>query len=276
MSLLQKEATIIVSSDPDLGAINRSTDGSSFEIPLEDALEIPKNAINCNICVESATIWWTCPNVITGQNDKLYIYGDSNALVPVPQLYIITIPQGLYDLTGLNTSILSQLENLGAKSDPSPLINLTADSNTQRVNIKFNYSNVYVDFSQATTPREILGFNSAVYGPYATVPINILAPNTAGFNTINYFLIGSDLVRHGIRFNNTYAGVISQVLIDVSPGSQIVSTPFNPSRIQCDELIGSKRTNLRFRLTDDKLRAVNTNGEFYSCRIVIRYNILSS
>jgi hypothetical protein len=185
----------------------------------------------------------------------------------------VTIPQGLYDLTGLNTSILTQLENAGARSDPSPLINLTADSNTQKVIIRFNYSNVYVDFTQLQTPRVILGFNSAVYGPYAGAPVNIFADTTAGFNTINYFLLGSDLVRQGIRFNNTYAGVIAQVLIDVSPGSQIVSTPFNPSKIQCDELIGTKRSNLRFRLTDDKLRPVNTNGEFYSARIVIRYQI---
>ena len=106
-----------------------------------------------------------------------------------------------------------------------------------------------------------------------TAPVNKLADNTAGFNTINYFLIGSDLVRRGIQINNKFAGVIAQVLIDVSPGSQIVSTPFNPSKIQCDELIGSKRTNLRFRLTDDKLRPVNTNGEYYSARIVIRYQI---
>jgi hypothetical protein len=273
MSLIQKEATIIVSSDPSLGAINRSSDGSSFEIALEDPLEIPKNSFNCSVCVESAEVWWTCPNLITGQNDKLYIYGDSNALVPVPQLYIVTIPQGLYDLTGLNTSILTQLQNLGSRTDPSPLINLSADSNTQKVNIKYNYNNVYIDFSQANTFREILGFNSQVYGPYIAAPINVLAPNTAAFNQINYFLIGSDLVRQGIRFNNTYAGVIAQVLIDVSPGSQIVSTPFNPSRIQCDELIGSKRTNLRFRLSDDKLRPVNTNGEYYSARIVIRYQI---
>jgi hypothetical protein len=172
----------------------------------------------------------------------------------------VTIPQGLYDLTGLNTSILTQLENLGSRTNPSPLINLSADSNTQKVNIKYNYNNVYIDFSQANTFREILGFNSQVYGPYIAAPINVLAPNTAAFNQINYFLIGSDLVRQGIRFNNTYAGVIAQVLIDVSPGSQIVSTPFNPSKIQCDELIGSKRSNLRFRLSDDKLRPVNTNG----------------
>lgn len=273
VSFLQKEATLLVSSDPAQGAINRSADGSSFEITLEDPITIPRNAVNCSVTVEESTIWWTVPNVILNTNDKMYIYGDSNALIPVPQLYTITIPQGLYDLTGLNTAIISQLESQGARNNPSPLINLLADSNTQRVVIRFNYANVYVDFTQPQTFREILGFNNAVVGPFAIVPNNVLADNVANFNTINYFLITSDLVRQGLRFNNTYAGVITQVLITASPGSQIVSTPFNPSRIQSEELIGSKRTNIRFNLTDDRLRAVNTNGEYYTCRVVIRYLI---
>lgn len=270
---LEKEATLLVSSDPQLGAINRSTDGSSFEISLEDAIQIPANAVNCSITVEESTVWWTVPNIITGSNDKFYIFGDSNALIPVPQLYTLTIPQGLYDLTGLNNSLLTQLENVGARMNPSPLINLLADSNTQRVIIRFNYSNVTVNFTLPNTSKDILGFTAVILGPFGIIPTNQLAPNVAAFNTVNYFLIASDLVRQGLRFNNTYAGIITQILITASPGSQIVSTPFNPSKIQSDELIGSKRTNIRFNLTDDKLRAVNTNGEYYTARIVIRYSI---
>ena len=128
-----------------------------------------------------------------------------------------------------------------------------------------------VDFTQADTPRNILGFDSAVYGPYAGAPLNVLAPNVAQFNQVNYFLIHSDLTNKGIRFNNNYNQTISQVLIDVAPGSQIVSKPFNPAKINVPELAGAKRTNIRMWLTDDENRAVNTNGEYWTCRIVLHY-----
>ena len=279
MSLMvSEEISMIVSSDPQAGAINVSPDGSQFEIQLDDSgVSIPKDALNVNVAVEEATVWWTVPNIITGVNDKFYVFGDDDTLpVPVPQLFVVQIPQGLYDLPGLNSAIETGLEALGARTfdatnSPLPLISLSPDTATQKVLLRFNYTNVYVDFQPNDTPREILGFDALQYGAYPAAPINILAPNVAAFNQINYFLIHSDLVNKGIRFNNSYNQTISQVLIDVAPGSQIVSTPFNPAKSNAQELAGSNRTNLRFWLTDDKQRPVDTNGEYYSARIVIHY-----
>tara|TARA_R110000772_G_scaffold53495_1_gene122398 strand:+ start:6641 stop:7498 length:858 start_codon:yes stop_codon:yes gene_type:complete len=277
MSFIKEEISIIVSSDSKTGALSKSLDGSRFEIQLDgEGLHIPKDAMNVTVEVEEATIWWSIPNIITGENDKIYIYGDSDDAVPVPQLYTITVPQGLYDLSALNLAILSELESQGARTLDGtgaslPLISMSADSSTQKVRLRFNYPNVYVDFTQANTMRDILGFNSAVYGPYAGAPQNILADSTAQFNTVNYFLIHSDIVSKGVRFNNTYNQTIAQVLINVAPGSQIVSTPFNPARSGANELAGSRRTNLRFWLTDDQDRAINTNNENWSARIVIHY-----
>ena len=266
--MVPEEISMIVSSDPSTGAINRSSDGSYFEIQLQDGLNIPKEAHNINLSVEEASIWWTVPNIITGQNDKIYISGINT--LDVLTDYVITIPQGLYDLSGLNQAILRGLENAGAKVNPNPLITLTADEPTQKVEIRYNYGSVLIDFTKTDTPRAILGFNSAIYGPY-TAGTNLLAPNVAQFNQINYFLIHSDLTTKGIRFNNKYNQTISQVLIDVSPGSQIVSRPFNPARIPVPELGGARRTNFRMWLTDDEDRSVNTSGEYWTARIVIRY-----
>lgn len=277
MSFVKEEISIIVSSDENTGAINKSLDGSRFEIQLDgDGLNIPNDAINVTVEVEEATIWWSIPNIITGQNDRFYVYGDSDDAVPVPQLYSLTIPQGLYDLSALNLAILSELEAAGARTIDGtganlPLISMSADSSTQKVRLRFNYPNVYVDFSQPNTMREILGFNSAVYGPYAGAPVNVLADNTAQFNQVNYFLIHSDIVSKGVRFNNTFNQTIAQVLINVAPGSQIVSTPFNPARSEANDLAGNRRTNIRFWLTDDQDRSVNTNNENWSARIVIHY-----
>jgi len=267
--VVPEEISMIVSSDPNSGATNISSDGSYFEVQLQDGLKIPKDALNVNIAVEEATVWWVVPNIITGQNDKLYITGPDTT--DVVQNYVITIPQGLYDLAGLNQAVLRELENAGAKIDPDPLITLTPDEPTQKVEIRFNYPTVEVNFTPTDTPRDILGFNGINYGPYVGAPINILAPNIAQFNQVNYFLIHSDLTNKGIRFNNNYNQSLAQVLIDVAPGSQIVSKPFNPAKINAPELTGTSRTNLRFWLTDDEDRRVNTNGEYWTARIVIHY-----
>jgi hypothetical protein len=185
--------------------------------------------------------------------------------------YVVTVPQGLYDLSGLNQAIQRELENAGAKTDPSPVISLNPDDATQKVELRFNYIGVEVDFTQADTFRDIIGFNSQIVGPFLIAPVNTLAPNTASFNQVNYFLIHSDLTNKGIRFNNSYSQTISQVLIDVAPGSQIVSKPFNPARVNAPELVGSKRTNIRFWLTDDRQRTINTNGEYFTARVSIKY-----
>ena len=266
---IPEEISMIVSSDPTTGASNKSADGSYFEVQLQDGLTIPKDALNINVRVEEATIWFVVPNIITNVNDKMFITGPDTA--GALQNYIVTLPQGLYDLSGLNQAVLRDLENKGAKTDPNPLITMTPDDATQKVQIRFNYNNVSIDFTQADTFRDILAFDSLVYGPYASTPINILAPDVAAFNQVNYFLIHSDLTNKGIRFNNNYTQTVAQVLIDVPPGSQIVSRPFNPAKISTQELAGTNRTNLRFWLTDDENRRVNTNGEYWSARIVIDY-----
>lgn len=277
MSFIPEEISLIVSSDPAAGAINVSPDGSQFEIQLDgEGISIPKDAINVNVAVEESTVWWVVPNIITGVNDTFYIFGDDDQVVPVPQLFTVVVAQGLYDLSGLNNAVLAGLEALGARTldalnNPLPLINMTPDDATQKVRMRFNYPNVYVDFQPGNTPREIIGFDALQYGPYVGAPLSVLAPFTAAFNQVNYFLLHSDLVYKGIRFNNSYSQTIAQVLIDVAPGSQIISTPFHPAKTNAQELAGSKRTNLRFWLTDDKQRNVNTNGEYWTARIVIHY-----
>lgn len=255
------EIPIIVDSATEAGALNKSADGSSFEISLEDAIQIPKSATSCTIQVQEATIWWVIPNIITGVNDAFSIDDGGGP-------YNITVPQGLYDLPTLDTSVDSQVVAAGG---PSGLFNFLADSATQKVVIRLNGIGVSVDWTGATTFRDIMGFNSQVLGPTVVTQTDFLADNQAAFNQVNYFLIHSDLVSRGIRTNNTYDQTIAQVLIDVPPGSQIVSTPFNPPRSPAWDLIGGRRKRIRFWLTDELNQRVDTNGENWSARVVIEY-----
>ena len=266
---IEEEINMLVTSDPNQGAVSRSPDGSSFSIQLDEALAIPKEARNVSATVMQSTVWWVIPNLIEGVNDTFYITAPNTA--DVLTNYIFPITQGLYDLNALNTAVQRELQNLGAKISPNPVISFAPDDATQRVQMTFNYPNMSVDFTQPQTFREILGFDPLVYQNLLVSPLTILAPNVAAFNTVNYFLIHSDLTYRGIRFNNNWNQTIAQVLIDVPPGSQIVSSPFNPAKVNCQELAGTKRTRLRFWLTDDQDRPVNTNGEYWTARIAIRF-----
>jgi hypothetical protein len=267
----EHEINFLVSSDIENGASNKSADGSQFEVQLQDPLKIPKDAINPTVSIEESNIWWTVPNIINGLNDKFYMTAPNAGDVLTP--FNITVPQGLYDLSGLAQAILRELANAGAKTNPSPVLTFSPDDATQKVEIKANYVGTQIDFTQPQTSREILGFNAQVLGPNGIAPFSWIADNPAAFNTVNYFLIHSSLVSQGIRINNSYNQILGQVLIDVPPGSQITSSPRHPARVNASELRGGQYTNLRFWLTDDKNRAVNTSGENWSARIVIRYLI---
>lgn len=267
--MIPEELSFVVSSDETQGASNKSANGSYFEVQLQDGISIPKDALNITLSVEEALVWWTVSNINTGENDTLLIRGPDTS--DVVQDFTVVIPQGLYDLSGLNQAVLRELENQDAKIDPSPLFTLTGDEPTSKVEVRINYDTVEINLTGTNTPRDILGFNSQVIGPFAGAPETILGDNIASFNQINYFLLHSDLTTSGIRLNNAYNQTISQILIDVAPGSQIVSKPFNPAKIGVQELAGTKKNLIRVWLTDDKNRRINTNGENFTARMVLRY-----
>jgi hypothetical protein len=267
--LSPEEFSLILTSDATQGASNVSSDGSRFEVQMNESLRVPDDAINCSVSMESASIWWSVANIITGENDTMYIHGLNTSDVETP--FTIVIPQGLYDLPALNLKIQQLLENEDGKISPYNNIDLIADNATQKVVIKFNYSINTIDFSQSNTPRDVLGFNNAIYGAYAGAPENVLANNVAKFNSVDSFLIHCDLVDRGILLNNKYSQVLGQVLIDVSPGSQIIYNPFNPTRVEANNLIGGSRRAIRVWLTDQSGNAVNTNNEMYSLKLKIYY-----
>ncbi|MCK5015605.1 MAG: hypothetical protein KAS32_00920, partial [Candidatus Peribacteraceae bacterium] len=184
--------------------------------------------------------------------------------------YVVTVAQGLYDLSGLQQAVESALVTAGCASGQFTFL---ADNATQKVVIRLNAFPVTVDFTVADTFHVILGFLATdILGPTAVAQTDFTATNVAAFNTIDYFLIHSDIVPQGIRTNNSYNQTISQVLIDTTPGSQIVSRPFNPPKTEAQNLIGALRRRMKFWLTiQDGVSLVDTNGESWSARVIISY-----
>ncbi len=263
--LVPQEMTILVSSDPLAGAKNVSSNGDSFMVQLTDNLAIPSGALNVNLSVQEATVWNVVPNIsVALGNNKMYITEGGTP-------YVLTIPNGLYDLVEFNSTIARLLENAGATTTPSPLVAFTGDDATQKVIMRVNYTNVVVDFTPADTPRLILGFDATVFPVNPSAPVNYLAPNTANFNTVEYFLIHTDLIQKGISVNGQYNQSISTVLITVPPGSQIVSSPQNPPSIDAQDLAGTSKKTFRVWITDQNNNAIDTLGETFTARIKISY-----
>ena len=253
---------MILSSDERNGARNKSVDGSTFTIELDRPIIVPKEAHYCYIEVQSAQIWNTTPNIITGINDQITITINNDSRT-------LTLDQGLYSLRALNDELQRQLETLG--SIFTSAIQLSSDTATSKVIIEYDNIDVEVDFTPERSIRDILGFESQVYSPQFGEGLFIKAPNIATFNSVDYYLIHTDLVNYGIRNNTDYDQTVAEVYIDVPVGSQILYRPFNMPKIAGMELIGSRRNRINCWLTDDFNRRVDTNGENWSFQITINY-----
>lgn len=277
MSLIERNQSFIFSSSPANGAVNLSSDGSSFDVQLDTPIYVPRDAVSAELSVTSASIWWTIGNITEAlKNNKLYIYSlynDGGGPPAGSPNFEITIPDGLYSVTLLNQTIGQQLVNLGL---PKNLIVVGGDDATQKGVLTFNNGGyqTYIDFTQADTFRDILGFNSR----QAPLPadqsedgFNEYSDNVASFNTISSFLINTNLISSGIPINNIGGGAICNVPVDVSPGRLINYNPRHPDIADASELIGQRRNNINMRLTDQDRRLVDTNDEYWSCTLRLTY-----
>lgn len=253
---------IIFSSSVDAGALNKSDDGSAFQVYLERPLLIPREARYCWLTCQAAEIWNTSPNILTGVNDEMPIL--SGGVLD----YTIVIPEGLYDIILLNAEINRQvLENGGLDND----VILYGNSATQKTTIKLLTPGLGIDFSGSQTFRELLGFESVILGP--TILANELfdSDNVANFSSVDYYLVHTDIISHGIPVNSKKSQAVAQVLITSPPGNQIIFQPDNPPEIPCNELIGEKKNIINVWLTDQDNRRVSTANEDYSIRLVLYY-----
>lgn len=259
--------SLLFSSNPALGNIQVSDNGSTFVVSLEEPLSIPQKSENVTLEVQSADTWNIVPNIVENQNK---FYCSALDVTDTPTAYVLTIPVGLYDLTSLSVAIETALLNDGAKPGNFTFI---ADSATQKVNIRFNNPNTTIDFNPNDTFRDVLGFDPQVVGPFVTIPTTVPADNVAKFNNVSFFLISSDLVDYGLRVNNLYRQIICKIPITAKPGSQITYNPFNATIIDMNNLKGVKRTQIRFQLLDDSGNTVDTRGEYFSVLLKISYDM---
>jgi hypothetical protein len=263
--VLEKTQTYIFSSDPANGAENTTQRGDEFSTTLYNPIHVPQYAKYCTLSVIGANIWWTVPNVSAAKNNNVFEYFDGTATRS------ITIPDGLYDLPSLEQAIYIQIDNIAGALPSDQTFNFVGDSATQKVVITFLSAGLVIDWT-ASTVRDILGYTTGST-PSVGQDESIIGENVAAFNTITSFLIKSNIIHDGIPVNARSSNVISNVFIDVPPGSLINYQPQNVSPVNADELIGASISNIRFNLTDQTNQPVDTNGEYWSFTMVIKYYI---
>jgi hypothetical protein len=267
--------TILFSSDPAQGATPLGTDGSRFEVDMDtpvtlgDPDGLGRRATVVEAAVTRATVWNNSPNVSPEDGFRNNTFPFVSGGTP----YLIEAPTGLYSLTALDGFLSQAFVNLGLSPN---LFRLGASDATQSAIIVFENSGDSVDFrtiagggQSDSTLRTILGFDAALF----TAPSAGFAQSgssEAAFNRVNSYLI-STTTMNGLVINRNSTGVLTQVPIDVPPGSQIVYAPTFPVWFSAPELLNGGRQKWTFALTDQAGRATPTLSENFSFVLSIRY-----
>ena len=267
-----------ISSDPNLGALNKSADGSTFSIRMEEkGLGVPLKAKACTLEVIGSEFWYNTSN-ITEKNNQLRITsnGISKLLSITPGLYSIdTFQNALIQAiraTADNTFINSLI--LVSGSSTTCYLNFVANQALNRVDMiisPLSGNTITVDFRQSNAPNtisSILGF----IGVYqSTSSVVITGENVPKFNALNYYLIQSNIVSNGIRINSKYENIIAKIKITCEPNQQNIYDPMNPTVVLSPELINDTRKQFTFSLLDSNLNFVDTKSELWSATLRLTY-----
>ena len=249
---------ILISSNPAIGAERVSPDGSSVSLHLDNRLGIHAEAKNITLSVIGAEVWFNFPNITSSNNMFIFYLNDIK--------YERRLPDGLYSGSTIADAFLRKINESSVPGLPTgDWFVLEGDEALNRMTLKLNQDAANKNFTMAWTESNIspiLGFTSDTKGLNTHI-----AENLPTFNQVNYLLLQSDMVHNGISINGQHNSILAKVHIDVSPNSQILYAPSNPAHISTPELAGIHRRDFKFTMLNDKMRPINTGGEFWSAHI---------
>lgn len=257
--LIEKNFSYFFNSSTASGALNKSADGSSFQVELYQPLTLPNNTKYASMSVIQSNIWNNSYNISSARGNNKFSY----LVASTP--HNSTIPDGQYTVTALQNFITLQLIEDGF---PGDRITITGDESTSKI-ILYVAANYRVDFTITDSVREILGFDSQVIPVSPSEDARYeYGESTASFNYVNSYQIRSSIVSNGIPTNANGNSIIANIPITSPPNSLIVYSPINPTEIDITEIVGSSKQMLKFDLLNQDGETVSTNGEDYSftCR----------
>ncbi len=288
--MIRKEISYFFSSSPANGALNVSKDGSTFSVQLTDPIQVPNEAINATIEIQSASIWNNSFNISEElkNNTFSFYYPYASTKQGINAYNQFTIPDGQYSFDAFNDMLAHYFVGYGF---PPDIITFGADTATNKLIVivkkeltKVDFSNVTWDFGgwkdmddhvvgrvKLDTSRNLLGFTAGLYPNNGE--LRQIGSYPAKFNHINSIVLRSDLLGNGISVNDTSSGALANILINVKPNSLIAYMPYNPNKVDASELISHARNYITFTLTDITGVLINTNTEFYNFSLVLRYDL---
>jgi len=269
-----------ISSDPALGALNKSADGSTFSIRLDqNGLGVPRRAQACTLEVLGAEMWYNTSNITTTNNQiGVTSAGITRVLSVEPGLYSIDTLQNGFERAIRATSDTAFINSLFYLVNNVPTCYITFVGNQALNKVEMNITTVsntiQIDFRIATVPNsmaKLIGFDYALYTINPNTTTTLIGPNTPIFNSFNYYLIQSNMVSNGIRINSTYQNIIAKIKVTCSPNQQNIYDPMNPTVNLTPELAGDVRNQFTFTLLDSNLNYVDTKNELWSATIRLTY-----
>ena len=243
-----------------------SSDGSTAFINLNQGIEVPIGAVECNLRVENANIWYTTPNISSELENNTFDYIYSNVQQPT-----IVIPDGLYSIESLNSFLSREFVNRGQLEN---LITLTGDESTQKVVITLQ-KYAQVDLTPYTSVKNVIGWTSQVFPiTMPAVEISGTGDNIAKFNNIQNFTIRTDMVIDGLSINNVKSNLVAVIPIPAgAANNQINYQPYRPSIIEIDSARGKKFNNFYVSICDQN-GVVAKQSEPWTILIVLSYKVL--
>ena len=264
--LLSKSIDLLLSSDPATGAKNISSKGDSFTVDFTPSFGLPEDSVNPRLSCEAASLWFVNPNLSAElKNNTLTVSKTS-----VSSDQIITIPDGLFSLSQLSQTCARLTSSLGHHVNGVPPFEFAPCSGTNKVELILNALDVSVEFT-ATSPYTLLGFGIEKIG-FPTYQYEIfLSGNEAQMNNINSYHLHTSLVRNGIAVGNSFTQCIAAIPINSPAGSQIMFDPLHSSKIEVNELVGAKISQIRCWMTDERNQSVDMRNETFDFRVKIAY-----
>jgi len=222
---------------------------AEFSVRFDEPLSLPAHGIDCTLQTDEVIVTNNNPN-ITEPSDFTY------------DGVTYTIPVGLWSVSELN----DEMNFLIGSTDED--IVLTGIQAIGKVRI---YSKLVLDFPGGVSNQLVTLFGLSVVQLPILADTTILGDNIASFDVQDSYVVATDLVSNGIRFNNDYAQVISVVHITTGAGGLIVFTPVQPAIIPTPELLGVLKSRIEMRLLKNDLTPVDTRETNWSARVRIKW-----